>query len=550
MVDRTSSYLKFLPAALWQNDPPASPFSLGSMLCIFEKFLTGLDDGPIVAGDRQYDPIQKVIADTIRLYQPWAAPLTVLDWLAQWVALQFPTAPQAGGSSSTPIWDEFHRRKAIAEIAQIYDHRGTKAGLARLLDLYVRSQIRPRIVIDDGSKVLFCRPVPGQLAPISTLISQMPLVAPRCVALAPPDGYDYLFVGDVGTPPQSTFENLPQIPAGVWQFCLGPRSNTPPAPPSNWITQALQPQQLALQPTLPIALAVDSTSDPWSLYVLDRATPPALFRLTSPGFTGAIKIQLDSLVFPVAMTMSGKDPWILDRGATPGGASSVRILDLTVSPPGVTHTLQVSQPSPTLEPLSMLLRRDGTLLIGHGGNPADLFQVTPTNNPTWLATSLLHGVQAAQNPLVAPTAMVEEDANHLLVLDAGLKPFYPTLDSDPNTPKIAQQPTIYRVDLSPSLQSPPMPPVITRATQTGRLVYPRDMVRGSDGQLHLCDSGMPDVGATAYRQYRALRRTFSVYLHFADGTPPASKQEILQAISDAIAEETPAHGFGVVPPLS
>ena len=39
-----SSYLRFLPPVLWEKEPPAPEFSLGGMLRIFEKILTGLDD--------------------------------------------------------------------------------------------------------------------------------------------------------------------------------------------------------------------------------------------------------------------------------------------------------------------------------------------------------------------------------------------------------------------------------------------------------------------------------------------------------------------------
>ena len=44
MADK-SSYLRFLPPVLWQAEPAAPAFSLGAALRIFEKLLSGIDDG-------------------------------------------------------------------------------------------------------------------------------------------------------------------------------------------------------------------------------------------------------------------------------------------------------------------------------------------------------------------------------------------------------------------------------------------------------------------------------------------------------------------------
>src|SRR5207253_414204 len=104
--------------------------------------------------------------------------------LASWVALIFPD-----------IWDGYQRRKITAEIVQIYRQRGLKRGLDQYLDLYTVAATRPRLVVDDASKVLAMRPVPGRFAPIHTVVSQLPLVAPTCIALAP-DGS--VLVGDIG----------------------------------------------------------------------------------------------------------------------------------------------------------------------------------------------------------------------------------------------------------------------------------------------------------------------------------------------------------------
>ena len=66
MADK-SSYLQYLPPVLWEHDPPAPEFSLGAVLRIFEKVLTGIaDDVPAhppqtpqnARLDRKIDPLK------------------------------------------------------------------------------------------------------------------------------------------------------------------------------------------------------------------------------------------------------------------------------------------------------------------------------------------------------------------------------------------------------------------------------------------------------------------------------------------------------------
>src|SRR6266852_5995565 len=154
-----SGYLQYLPPVLWQGDPVPPAFSLSAALRIFEKILTGIGDGvPIDHGDHTHDSIQDAIDRLPRLYQPWATPPEFLPWLASWLALDFPD-----------IWDEYQRRKITSEIIAIYQRRGLKDGLNQYLDLYTVAATRPRVAVDDCSKVLTTTLVPGQRAPIQTL---------------------------------------------------------------------------------------------------------------------------------------------------------------------------------------------------------------------------------------------------------------------------------------------------------------------------------------------------------------------------------------------
>ena len=48
MAVPTSSYLNYLPPVLWSSRAAAGGFDLGRMLCVFEKMLTGIDDGVVI----------------------------------------------------------------------------------------------------------------------------------------------------------------------------------------------------------------------------------------------------------------------------------------------------------------------------------------------------------------------------------------------------------------------------------------------------------------------------------------------------------------------
>ena len=165
-----SNYLRFLPPVLWQEEPASPEFSLGAALRIFEKILTGIDDGVVVqhpAADgtvRTYDGIEQVIARLHQLFDPSTTSPEFLPWLASWVSLEF-----------ADIWDSYQRRKITSEIVQIYRKRGLKRGLDEYLDLYTVAEKRPRVSVDDGARLLFSQPLPGRFASIDSLISHGPV---------------------------------------------------------------------------------------------------------------------------------------------------------------------------------------------------------------------------------------------------------------------------------------------------------------------------------------------------------------------------------------
>ncbi len=538
-----SSYLRFLPPVLWEKEPDLPAFSLGAMLRIFEKLLTGIDDGiPISDGGTTYEPIEAIIARIPRLFDPYLTPAEFLPWLAGWLDLEI-----------SPIWEEYQTRKAIAGIVQIYMQRGLRQGLFDYLDLYSVSATRPRIVIDDGCRVLFLQPQPAIFAPITALISQGPfarsgvlshdgMVRPLCITRAP-DGS--LIVGDEGTPDPWT----PVIRKGVWQLPPPGRyefANSPAGVP--------EPQRLgppAWNLLSPIAVVTDSAT-PWNLYVLDLVLIPgeaALYQLTSPDFPTATvlatRAQLN-MVWPIAMAMDTNGHLlILDRGVSlpSGAAAAPTVIDIQIQPFAVTsHNL-----AQVIEPLSMTVLPNGFLLIGDGRQqdapvPADIVQVDRTNALNWVETPLLAAVPPAQNPLVAPMAVVRQDDTHILVLDLGLKPHVSVLDpaiTDPFHRQIAEPADVYLVDLGPA------PPVVTRASETGQLVYPTGMVFDGD-RLAISDRGEysdPDVAGPLMRVWRALSDEFGVVIYFSEQRPTTQQQRrrIVEDINGIVNSEKPAH---------
>ena len=70
-----SSYLRYLPPVLWGQEEPLPAFSLGAMLRIFEKILTGIDDDAILShGNHTHNAIEAVIARIPYLFNPWYTP--------------------------------------------------------------------------------------------------------------------------------------------------------------------------------------------------------------------------------------------------------------------------------------------------------------------------------------------------------------------------------------------------------------------------------------------------------------------------------------------
>lgn len=530
-----SSWTRYLPPVLWAEEAASSNFSLGAALRLFEKLLTGIDDGVTIAhGDHDHEDLQEVIAGLSNILRPYQTPPEFLPWLASWVALELPS-----------IWNDVQRRKATAEMVQIYQQRGLKRGLDRYLDIYTTHEKRPRIVVDDSAKVLFANPAPQKIATLSTLTAQSPMVAPTAIALGP-DGS--LFVADPGQLGLDDEEVWRVFPQGQVQF------GAPPVAP-----QPLGPPPPAFNLTFPVALAIDNAV-PWNVYVLDRpaiAAPgtPVLFRLTSPGFAAATTVATRGQIapggpyYPVAMALDQNGHLlVLDRGPSPqsGQPATPRIIDLDVSVSPPVRTLHPL--AQVVEPLSLAVLPSGELAIGDGRDqtsavPGDVVLVDRTNPLNWVETVLLALLPADENPLASPTAIVLEDDDHLLVADTGLKPFFPSI-ANPFERFIARPGRLWRVDLSAA------PPTVEAAGEDKQLVSPTGMVRAPDGIVYLSDRGeLSDSGFAGPldREWRARTQEFGVVVHFL-AEPPSpqltqDRRRIITDIRQIIRKEKPAHSL-------
>ncbi|MGW3347191.1 phage tail protein [Nonomuraea rubra] len=549
-----SGYLAYLPPVLWRDDPvpgaPAQPgaearLALGAMLRIFEKVATGIPDGvPLLHGDpetaHEHQALTAEIAELHRLFDPWTTPAQFLPWLASWVALEFPTL------QGRPLWEEYQRRKVTAEIAQIYRLRGRKAGLNQYLELYAVGTARPRVCVDDGTRLLGVVPRPGHLCEVTALVSQGPVVTgaqvrsegltrPWCVAAGADGG---LFVGDVGLPDGAPVP----LPSRVWHLDAAGRydlAGTPsrPAP--------LAPDTPNLKDVMAIAVRPARDAAAETAYVLTRTG--RLFAVPAP-FRGVPATPVTTLsttgtpVWMVAMTVDPAtgDLLVLDRGGRPPQPAVPVIITVRPNPLAVTRTKLTS----VAEPLSLAVDAGGTLLLGDGGEQepsgpqqfaGNLLRIDRRTTP-WTETKLL----PAANPLVAPTAIARTRDGTTYVLDVGLKPLSPSV-TDPFICPVAEHAAVHALDLRAS------PPTLVRTTRPGEFVYPTGMVAVGD-RLVVSDPGQPEVAGLEPYWGRVRPFQFDVSIHFTDSRLPADlddrKRVLDQAvgnISSIVTEQKPAH---------
>ncbi|MCX4545582.1 phage tail protein [Streptomyces sp. NBC_01565] len=549
-----SSYLRYLPPVLWEDEPEDAGFSLGSALCVFEKILTGIpDDVPVLHekhtpdGDESHAhlPIGELIARVDRLFDPWTTPPEFLPWLASWVSLRFPEL------QGLPLWDEYQRRKATAEIGRIHRRRGLRTGLNALMDLHAVGRVRPRVALDDGSCLLLVHLEAGVPAPVSSLATFRPVVeatagvvregllCPCCVAQGS-DGS--LFVGDRGLPEALAFPHRRRVwrlgPAGQPDFDGG----SPPLP------RPLVPGQ-DLRNVIGVAVRPATAGQPETLFVLDQSgrifSVPAPY--TADSATPVTKLSDTGPVFPLAMAIDDKgDLLVLDRRLPPGEAATPRVFVVRPAPAAV--TVNALDPAFVKEPLSLFVDGDGSLLVGDGGDQqtapppgsggGNLVRVVRSATAAWAHSRLL----PPQNPLVAPTAVVRAGPDRLYVLDVGLKPYWPAATESPFILRKAVPACVHLVETGSG------PATTLQVSEPGQFVSPTGMATQGE-HLVICDPGQIGAGA-GLDDYRCRIQPFdiNVIVHFTEADLSADratrKREVSQAvgmIKSAFEQHKPAH---------
>lgn len=543
MTMTSSRYLDYLPPVLWRDDPDPPGFSLGQLLMIFEKVLTGIDDDVTIGHkDHVHSSITAQIAAIDELLDPWKARQDFLPWLASWLALEYPAL------QGRVLWDEYQRRRATSQIARIYRERGLKSGLARYLELYAAGSTKLRVALDDGSRLLATTPKPAQLAPVTALVTQGPvitgtrlvsegLVRPWCAAIAP-DGH--IFVGDVGVPVGVALA----VKNRVWRFTPSGQYDLTGSPPR---PQPIAADSLTLTSVIAVAVRPAQSGALETVYVLEQsgrlsAVPSPYLDQTA---TVVTTLTVGATTFsPVAMAVdTNGDLLVLDRGDGTGTPNPPKIITVRPQPLSVTRT-PLKQ---VIEPMSLLVRSGGELIIGDGRQqrqpiPAanfagNLVRVDRSQPAQWAETLLL----PPDNPLVAPTGVTEIDATGLHVLDAGLKPFSPASASSPFVLDVAEPAAVFRVDLAAD------PPAATRVTEPGQMVYPTGMV-ADGGRLVICDPGLPRLPGLPTYLSRLRPFHVDVVVHFVDGQLPddpaeraAVQKQVIGNIQAIVDQERPAH---------
>ena len=140
---RVSSYLSYLPAIFQEGADQQEGLFIGRFLLAFEKVLTGLGDADNPGLEELLDGIpdpndsrKPLLAGVQRYFNPGPypaerereqTPKEFLDWLAGWVALAL-----------RADMDELRQRDLIARSATLYQLRGTKRGLEKMIAIYTR----------------------------------------------------------------------------------------------------------------------------------------------------------------------------------------------------------------------------------------------------------------------------------------------------------------------------------------------------------------------------------------------------------------------------
>lgn len=131
------SYLNFLPSIYQQSGRDGEKQFIKGYLKVFQKILSGIDDGALRKNDMKITGIAETLDEIPDFFYPAKTPKGFLDWLASWMGLVFKEG-----------WSDYKKRYIIERIIPLYRLRGTKRGLEEFVKIYVGSGVR--ILEDTG----------------------------------------------------------------------------------------------------------------------------------------------------------------------------------------------------------------------------------------------------------------------------------------------------------------------------------------------------------------------------------------------------------------
>ena len=589
-----SGYVAYLPPVVWSDVPSDPRYELGRFLRIFEKMLTGRDDGEVISpprpGAATGRSIEAMIDDLPRLFDPWTTDARFLDWLAGWL--------------SAPVradWPEHQKRALIASIVSIYKDRWTKAGLHTYLRIFSNDPARPRVAVDDGEAVhrlifppigpprldvvAFAKPRSGPGDPpaiLSGLLHPIGIAVDRAGWPASPFEFYVLDAGPSGgTDPAPSLWRLSATGLSLdWKG--GAAATDPPRPVPITFADATPlrlPGGLAVIANGMIAV-VDSKSPNLPgdgeifLYVRTASTPnPAYSRSSLALFNGAIQV-----IWAVDMVFDGVDRLIiLDRGAVPNSAAPTPVPKLVIvtlgafSPPTAPTVASVKfHPlSGVIEPTALTLEARNRFLIADAGRQTETVGEAPAQFRRLLAGEIVRAeIDPAAASGTAPTmtrlteaAGLDDDdrliypaglaalptpgdadpsaapALDILICDRGLKD--PIGTSDPSNRAIAEPARLLRMTLRDN-----QPATLVEIGATNTLVTPGKVALDPLGNPLIVDRGeAQNIGASLQRDWRARPFEFGVAVYYSRQRPTtdADRRRILADISRVVDEQKPAH---------
>ena len=152
MSDERSEYLQFLPLFFREEMAGGSARELlVDLLLVFQKILTGVRENGVedpqeirsTPDGPAYEPLERVIDQLDRFFDPFRTDAKFLPWLASWVGLEL-----------QPDWSSAQSRTRIAGTIALYSRSGLKSGIHDVLNLNAASELAPRVSIDDDEALL------------------------------------------------------------------------------------------------------------------------------------------------------------------------------------------------------------------------------------------------------------------------------------------------------------------------------------------------------------------------------------------------------------